>query len=427
MAEDAPLQHTTIDPPAAGTDTGSSPRGATWHKTAVILVATLGGVAAVAGGLTWNSLRPENCYRRGRRAVEAGDRVIALREIRRLIDSSDFEPQGRLLSGLLLASDGKPTEALQELQYAAAEDVTAVEALTAAARCYYALGQLVSTVETATAALERDAEALEARRWLASAEYDLGRTADAEVNLEIISEKAPHDPRPERLRGLISKDYAEYAAAIEHYREALRRDPQWDRDNVLAELGESLARLGRFDEALEALRECERTAPVIVIEAECAESQGQVDRALELLQEALAVDRRHLPAKLKRGALLLLEGRSDEAVAVLEDAVRQAPYSSQAHFSLSQAYSRRGERDKAEIQLRLRREAEKDEQLFPELHKVAAEKPNDPEVRYQLGILARKLGKPDLARMWFRSALAIAPRHPQARAALAETTEGQGP
>src|SRR6185295_5876458 len=103
--------------------------------------------------------------------------------------------------------------------------------------------------------------ALDARRWLASAEYDLGRTDRADAELKIISDKAPHDPGPDRLRGLISKDYAEYAEAIDHYRESLRRNPQQrGRANVLAELAASLVKLGRFDEALETLRECDRTA-----------------------------------------------------------------------------------------------------------------------------------------------------------------------
>jgi tetratricopeptide (TPR) repeat protein len=426
---DAVFYLMTMEHPSPAID-NDNPRVAprvTARKTGWIWVSTLCGLAALVAGLWWNSLRPENCYRRGRRALDAGDHATVYREIRRLIDTPDYEPQGRLLSGLLLARDGKPAEALAELKFALDDDMTALEATTSAAACYYALGQYVATVETAKAALARDADALEARRWLAAAEYDLGRTGDAEDNLAIISEQAPHDPRPERLRGLISKDFAEYGAAIDHYRESLRRDPQWDRDNILAELAESQVKLGRFDEAVETLRECERTAPVLVLEAECAENQGQIDTALELLHEALEADPLSLPAKLKRGALLLLQGKSDQAVGVLEDAVRQAPYNSQAHFSLSQAYSRRGEIEKAEAQLRLRRETEKDEQLFPELHKLAEEKPNDPDVRYQLGVLARRLGKPDLARMWFRSALAVSPRHVQARAALAETSEGQAP
>lgn len=411
----------TTDPPSRGIDDRSGEPRVPSRRKGWVFAGILGGVAVLAVGQRWNSLRPENCYRRGRRALEAGNHAVVMREARRLIDTPDFEPQGRLLAGLWLARKGKPTEALEELQYAVADETTAVEARTTAAGCYYALGQHIATVETAQAALALDAEAIDARRWLASAEYDLGRTAEADVELTIISDKAPHDPRPERLRGLISKDYGEYAQAIDHYRESLRRDPQWDRANVLEELAESLVKLGQFDEALETLRECDRTAPVLVLEAECAESQGQTEKAQERLLEALAFDPLYLPAKLKRGTLLLLKGRYDEAVDVLEDAVRQAPYSSQAHFHLSQAYSRRGETEKAEAQLQLRLETERDEQLFPELHKEAAEKPNDPEVRYRLGVLARKLGKPDLARMWFRSALAIAPRHVQARAALADT------
>jgi tetratricopeptide (TPR) repeat protein len=340
--------------------------------------------------------------------------------VRELLEAPGFESQGRLLAGWLHAREGKPAEALEELQFAVDDETTAVEAMTIAAGCYYALGQFVAAIETARAALIRDQGALEARRWLAAACYDLGRTAEADAELKLISEQAPNDPRPDRLRGLIGKDYSEFGAAIDRYRESLRRDPhQPDRGEILAELAESLVNLGRIDEAVETLRECDRTAPVLTLEAECAESQGRIDDALARVQEALTLDPNYLRASLKRGTLLLLSGSTEEAVVVLEDAVRQAPYSSQAHFNLAQAYMRRGDTEKADVQLQLRRETEKDEQRFPELHKVADEQPNDPEVRYELGVLARKLGKPDLAQMWFRSVLAIAPRHALARAALA--------
>jgi hypothetical protein len=142
------------------------------------VAATIAGLAVLlVAGLWWYSLRPETCYRRGQRALEKGNRPAVLREVRRLLDAPGFEPHGRLLAGRLLAREGNPAEALRELQYAMAEEATAVEAATTAAGCYYALGQFVATVEIARGALTRDPEALDARRWIASACYDLGRTA----------------------------------------------------------------------------------------------------------------------------------------------------------------------------------------------------------------------------------------------------------
>jgi tetratricopeptide (TPR) repeat protein len=65
-------------------------------------------------------------------------------------------------------------------------------------------------------------------------------------------------PRPNRLRGLIHKDFERYDLAAVEYREALRRSPDPDRwDEVRVELADCLRREGKFAEALEVLEPCE--------------------------------------------------------------------------------------------------------------------------------------------------------------------------
>jgi ankyrin repeat protein len=56
---------------------------------------------------------------------------------------------------------------------------------------------------------------------------------------------------------------------------------------------------------------------------------------------------------------------------------------------------------------------------FSQLHETAAAEPNNADVRCRLGVLARALDRPDLARGWFEAALAINPRHHEARRYLA--------
>jgi tetratricopeptide (TPR) repeat protein len=405
---------TESDRPAAE----SRPRRA---RRWIAAVTVLSLAAMIGGGFWWNSIQPENCFRRGRAALKAGDRRTVIRESLRLKKTPGFEPHGRLLSGLLFVQDGRPAEALPELQLAARVREIEVEALTGAAACYYLLGRFPETINVASAALQQDPGAVDARRWRAAAYYDLGAADSALADLAQISQDVPEDPRPDRLRGLISKDFGEYSVAIEHYRESLRRDPhQRERTEIFEELAASLAKLSRWDEAQEALRECGRTAPVLTLSAECAQNLGRTEEADQLLQEALQIDPNFLAARLQRASLLLLENRAAEAVPFLEATVRQASHSSQAHFYLSQAYRRTGAHEKAEAELQLRHETEKIERQFFDLNETASQKPIDPEVRYQLGVLARKLGKKELAAVWFRAALALAPYHAAARAALDE-------
>jgi tetratricopeptide (TPR) repeat protein len=350
----------------------------------------------------------------------ARDRRTVIRESERLINTPGFEPYGRLLAGLQFARTGRPDKALPELVEAAKGEATAVEAMTVAAECYYAMGRFVEAMETALATLERDSEALDARRWLAAAYYDLGATVSAAEELEKISAQAPHDPRSERLLGLIGKDTERFGLAVEHYRESLRRDPdQPDRQEILVELAESLVKLSRFEEAQEILSESDPSATALTLAAECAQNLGQTEAAQDRLREALNLDPEHVPAHLRRGTLLLSLGRTDEAIDALREAVRLAPHSSQPHFHLSQAYGRKGEREKAARELKRMQQVQALEREFADLHETASANPNDADVRYRIGVLAAKLHKPDLARLWFRAALALDPQHAPARTALA--------
>jgi tetratricopeptide (TPR) repeat protein len=367
-------------------------------------------------------------YRRARKALADGDARAVVRESRRLLDTAGYEPHGRLLLGLLHAQSRQFSKALYDLQFAARDDATAVEALTVATECYCRLGQPLEATKTARTAIARNAGALEARRWLASAYYDLGAMQDAVAELKVISEQAADDPRPEYLLGLIEKDQERFPEAIVHYRESLRRDArQPNRETILFELAESLTRLKRFDEALDVLRECRQTSPTLTITAECQQNLGRTGEAEILLERARQLDSSYAPASLQLGALFLLLGKADDAAGVLEEAVRLDPQNRQAHFYLAQAYARKHEDVKSAEQLRLTQEIYVAEVEFSELHRTASQQPTDAEVRYRLGVLARRLGKTELARTWFRAALALQPEHSAARAALAELDAPQVP
>lgn len=385
-------------------------------------------VAAGLAGFWWQSRRPDARYARAQSALAAGDSRSALREARWLMETPGYEAHGRLLTGLVQARNGEFKKALYQLQFAARDPATEVEALTVAAECYYRLGQLLDATKTARTALARDDGALDARRWLASAYYDLGAMADAIAHLERLSADAPDDASPQYLLGVIAKDNERFADAIRHYRESLRRDPQQPhRESAQLELSESLIKLSRFDEALDVLRDCGRTARTLTLTAECHQNLGRADEAQRLLDSARELDPSYGPAFLQQGALFLLLGQTDGAQRALEEAARLAPHNGQVHFHLSQVYARKGDDAKSAEHLRLMQEIRSAEREFSELHDVASEKPADADIRVRIGTLARKLGKPDLARSWFRAAMALQPDHAAARSALAELETSPAP
>jgi tetratricopeptide (TPR) repeat protein len=402
------------------------PGGRRWNRRR--LLAVLVGLAVIlALGVSLNARRPENCYRRGRRALLAGDRETVLRESRRLLATRGFEPRGRLLAGLLYARSGQADQALWELQSAAEDEALAVEALTAGAECYYNLGKLLEAVDLSKKAILLDDSALDAHRWQAAALYDLGATSLAAAELEIVSRQAPDDPLPERLLGLIDNDAGEYSHAIEHYHESLRRGLRPpERETVAMELAQALLKQHQIDKALEALRDANHCPLALILKAECREIQGRIEESQTLLRDAVDLDPQFFTGKLKLGASLLHHRRAEDAVAVLRDAARLAPYSSQAHFLLAQAYSQTGERASADAELQLMRRAQAEEREFSELHLTASQSPSDAEARYRLGLLAHRRNDPKQARMWFRAALAIQPEHAASRLGLAELDAATG-
>ena len=379
-------------------------------------------IVGVSVAILWvHKNGPEGHYRRGRAALLAIDREAVLHEVEILSQTRGYEHHAWLLQGLLFTQLGKLDEAIVYLGKAAEHPSMFVEANTAAAQCLYTSGMYLQAITAAESALNRDEECLDARRWLAAALYDLGALPNAVEELKRISANAPSDPRPDRLLGLIAKDGEHFVDAIKFYRESLRRDSQQpDLGAIQAELAECQIRLGEFADALDTLKNAEPTAVVATLKAEGFSGLGKSEDAHEWLNDALKLDPDHFPAKLAKGKLLLDEGDADNAVQVLESAVQQEPASSQGHFQLSQALRQTGNTVRADEELQRMRETQAIERRFADLHESAAQHPNDPEIRFRTGELARLLGKHKLAKIWFRAALAIDPKFTKARLAIDE-------
>ncbi len=373
-----------------------------------ILVATavvlgLGVVVVIA-----NQYGPEASYRRGRQALYAGDRDAVQRESKRLMDTVGYEAKGFLLQGLVCAQSGKPGEALKWLEKASLSKPLTVEAATAAAGCFYSMGRYLETIDAAHAALALDDSRVEARRWLAASYYDLGATSHAEIELERVSKEAPRDPRPDRLLGLIAKDAEQYTKAVTHYQETLERDPrQPDREKILLELAEAQVKDGKFEDALVTLGQCQRSSAALTWTAEASRGLSRLDKAGQYVQQAIELDGQFFPAKLSFGKLLMDQGRAEDAAAVLATAAQLEPSNSQVHFELSQAFRSLGESERADSEMARMREIQVLHRQFTDLHVVAAQEPMNADARDRLAELARQLGKPQLAEIWFRAAAAI--------------------
>ena len=402
-------------------------------RPAVVVPSAIAMSLLVAALAWWDTHRPDHIYRRAledvaeaRRAAAVDDlpraaqrRAAALQAYRRLKEIPGYEDRGHYLAGALLAASSDYSRALGELYQVPESSEVVLAAKTLGAECLYRSGQIYRAAETARAVVERDPRALDARRWLAAALYDLGAIPSAAIELEIIARDAPTDGQPLRLLGVIERDQGRFAQAVEYYSEALRREPSArHRGEILEELADCQIRLGQFDAALGTLGDCPETAQSLTLAARCHLALGQFDQAASCVEKALEQKPDSAAALELKGELLENAGRFAEAANVFARAIELMPADRDLRLRLAGVYDRLEEPEHAAAERAAAEEAGKLAEEFRLLHAEADKKVSDPGVRCRLGTLALKMNRPDLARMWYRCALGVAPENAEARQAL---------
>lgn len=363
---------------------------------------------------------PESIFQAGKEAFARGDLETVQGAAEALKGKPGYEPHMHLLRGMVLLRLDQLEEAIRECGHAREHPDTRALAHALSGEALSRAGYYRDADRVLTLAVQMDPDLTDARRWLAATYYDLGAMHQAVEQLEVVAQQAPQDPRPHRLMGLIDKDYQKYGRAVDRYRESLRRDPdQPARHEIALELASCLVQLRRFDEALDALKGAPATAEVQALRAESHYGLGDQAAARTAVTEALQQDANNLSALLVRARIQMDEGDATSAVETLKQAVQFFPKEWRLRHQLSTAYRRLGQMDLAEEQVKATQELRELRERFAKLHEQAMANPADPEVRYQLGMMALELDMPELAQTWLQATLGLDYQHVGARAALA--------
>jgi len=260
---------------------------------------------------------------RGRARLERGEFEQAREELRRAaaLTPSAPLPQVSMAVTALREGDVHAAEARAlKATRVAPQDADAWNALGDVA---HVRGELDAALEAYQRALERAPDHYEARLSRAGIYLDLGRLEEAEADLAVLRERAPLEPRPAYLQAVLLSKQGRVAES----REALERATA-----LLDELGPgALARSTQLM-LLAGLAHYEL--------GELEQAQGQVAAYVERFP-ALPGPRKLL------AAILLRNGRSAEAVSVLEPALEQAPDDYRLLGLLGKAYLQRRRYDLA--------------------------------------------------------------------------------
>jgi tetratricopeptide (TPR) repeat protein len=300
-----------------------------------------------------------------------------------------------------------------------ADDLTLERALLRAAR-----GDVDASSKFGRAMVARDHPAtpliLEA---LASGLLRMFRLPEAKQFLDEWLRREPDQPQAHFLMGRFYALAENRPDAVASYRRVLELDPE--RDDARSRLSGLLLELGQAPEALPHLEYLRRKLPedpaVQTDLAQCLDQLGRPAEAVELLDDALARQPDFSPALAQRGKLALRAGQLAEADAWLRQACALEPGGYEAHYQFQQCLFRQGKAAEAEEEAARLQQIEEDvRQLQDIVRKRLPEKPNDPELRAQLGSILLRAGATEEGVRWLQAALEKDSLYGPAHQALAD-------
>lgn len=227
---------------------------------------------------------------------------------------------------------------------------------------------------------------------------DAGRE-EAQKLAEAALALAPDSPDAHDVIGDLYLDDLEPVAAEEHFRKA--RSVDAESSNGRTKLAEALRLQGRFDEAIDELKEALRIDP------KSARAQSGLGLALRgerknaeaiaAYREAIRLDPDLIDAHNGLAVLLAGQGELEEAVSEFRQIVRIDPDSAIGYYNLAYALA----------------DLDRDVESAAALREVIRINPNHYNARYNLGELFRLEGKYDESAKQFREYLRLAPDLPQ--------------
>lgn len=160
--------------------------------------------------------------------------------------------------------------------------------------------------------------------------------------------------------------------------------------------------------------------------AACREMQGRADDAAALLDGALKAVPKNAAALHLRGKIEMNRGRPAEALAFLHRGAEADPSDAELLYSLFVCLQRAGTPAEARAAEERWKRCDADLRRVGELTRQVSAKPDDPDLRREIGALFLRNGRPADGVRWLESALRVNPGHAATHAALAAHYETAG-
>jgi tetratricopeptide (TPR) repeat protein len=239
----------------------------------------------------------------------------------------------------------------------------------------------------------------------------------------------PNNVRALILKGNLFEQVKTPLKAIPEYERALELDAE--QLEVRWRLACCLLDVGRYDKALTLFEQVRKRRPddveVLVRIARCQNPLGRSKQARELLERVLAQEPENPAALRTRGEIALLNGEIEDAEKWLWKAVRVLPDDYQTNWALHRALTEGGKLEAA------RKQGARAEVLKKRLERLSEistrklpERPHDPALHCEMGLLLLEMGYKDLGEGWLISATQQYKHYRPAHAALADLYAARG-
>jgi tetratricopeptide (TPR) repeat protein len=276
---------------------------------------------------------------------------------------------------------------------------------------------------------ENHADSLFILEALSAALIRNNRLPEARVCLDRWLEQRPDDYEALARHGWVGEHLFDYAGAVNDYRKAVSLRPEQDAmrlhvTGLLLETNE----LTEAAEHLRILQERQPGSPALLINlAHMRRLEGKPEEAGEFLEQALAKEPENVQALSERGILALQSGRPlAEVEALLRQALERNPAHRPALYHLQMCLERMGKKKEAkELADRLTQNAADIKRLAP-LTQEILKKPDDPDLRYEVGKIFLENGYTEDGLRWLGTALKRDPKHRPTHQILADYFQRAG-
>jgi tetratricopeptide (TPR) repeat protein len=217
--------------------------------------------------------------------------------------------------------------------------------------------------------------------------------------------------------------------AVGSYRRVLTIDPE--RDDARLGLCVGLLQLGMVDEVVKHLVYLKQRSPDdLIVQVYLARAYDRLDRSAEAeeILDAVLERQPHFAAALaERGKLALRAGQNEQAEKWLRQAVALDANDYVSRYQLILCLERNGKEEELQKEHARLQAFEEDLKLIRQISTVRMQQaPHDPELHYQVGMIALRAKAIPEALRWFHSALREDPNHAPTHKALMEYYESQG-